>query len=133
VTTPTSAVDLLPTLLHLAGQAVPEWLEGAVLPPFSPAPPDSTHSLYALQAVSNEQLSPLAQASTMLVKGVHKLVHYSGYDKLGESGQRTELYDLQADPEELVDLYPSQKSLGSQLFDELQAKLDEVNRPYRSA
>jgi arylsulfatase A-like enzyme len=133
VTAPTSAVDLLPTLLHLAGQDIPTWTEGALLPPFSPLPLDSARSLYALQAVSNEQLSPLSQASTMLVKGPHKLVYYSGYEKLGDSGQRIELYDLQADPEELVNLFPSRKALGSQLLDELQAKLAEVNVPYHSS
>jgi hypothetical protein len=103
-----------------------------VLPPFTTDRQDASRSLYALQAVSNEQLSPLAQASTMLVKGSHKLVYYSGYDKLGDTGERIELYDLEADPEELTNLYPSQKAIGSELLDELQAKLEEVNRPYRS-
>jgi arylsulfatase A-like enzyme len=132
ITSPTSAVDVLPTLLHLAGREIPAWTEGTVLPPFSATPPDSDRSLYALQAVSNEQLSPIANASTMLVKGPHKLVYYAGYDKLGDTGQRIELYDLQADPEELLNLYPTEKALGSRLLDELQAKLEEVNRPYSS-
>ena len=33
--TPTSAVDLLPTLLHIAGEKPAEWSEGLVLPPFT--------------------------------------------------------------------------------------------------
>jgi len=132
IATPTSAIDVLPTLLHITGQSVPDWAEGTVLPPFTTDRQDASRSLYALQAVSNEQLSPLAQASTMLVKGSHKLVYYSGYDKLGDTGERIELYDLEADPEELTNLYPSQKAIGSELLDELQAKLEEVNRPYRS-
>ncbi|MFT3890413.1 MAG: sulfatase-like hydrolase/transferase [Anaerolineales bacterium] len=34
----TSAVDLVPTLAHLTGNAAPEWTEGTVLPPFSELP-----------------------------------------------------------------------------------------------
>jgi membrane-anchored protein YejM (alkaline phosphatase superfamily) len=36
VYTKTSAVDVLPTLLHVTGGQAPDWTEGVVLPPFSP-------------------------------------------------------------------------------------------------
>jgi arylsulfatase A-like enzyme len=31
----TSVVDVLPTLTHLAGEKIPDWTEGVILPPFS--------------------------------------------------------------------------------------------------
>ena len=41
------------------------------------------------------------------------------------------LYDIEADPEELVDLSSSEKGVAAQLLRELKSKLDEVNAPYR--
>ncbi len=34
VSTPTSAIDLLPTLMHITGGDIPPWVEGGILPPF---------------------------------------------------------------------------------------------------
>ena len=34
IVTPTSAVDMLPTLAHVTGHALPDWSEGEILPPF---------------------------------------------------------------------------------------------------
>jgi hypothetical protein len=34
------------------------------------------------------------------------------------------------DPDELVDLYPSQKDVADKLLNELKTKLAEVNKPY---
>ncbi len=130
VYTPTSAIDVLPTLLHLSGQEIPDWVEGLVLPPFTQTGPALERSLYALQARNNGKYAPLSQASSMLLKGRHKIVYYFGYDQLGEKGNRVELYDLEADPEELDDLYASQPGTGTQLLDELKSKLAEVDRPY---
>lgn len=130
VYTPTSAIDVLPTLLYLSGQEIPDWVEGAVLPPYIQTATSLQRSLYALQARNNGKYDPLSQASSMLIQGRYKLVYYFGYDQLGEKGERIELYDLESDPEELNDLYASQTGSGTQLLDELKSKLAEVNRPY---
>ncbi len=37
--TPSSAVDVLPTLAHVTGKPIPAWTEGVVLPPFADAEP----------------------------------------------------------------------------------------------
>ena len=127
---PTSAIDVLPTLLHLNGQDIPEWVEGQVLSPFDQTSPIGERSLYALQARNNPKYAPLSQASSMLVKGQNKLTYYYGYDQLGETKERVELYNLDADPEELEDLYIPQSKMGDQLLEELKSKLEEVNQPY---
>jgi hypothetical protein len=40
------------------------------------------------------------------------------------------LFDIQSDPEELVDLSTSEKEITAELLHELIAKLKEVNKPY---
>jgi arylsulfatase A-like enzyme len=129
VYTPTSAVDVLPTLLQLIGGQPADWSEGAVLPPFANTPPD--RNIYALQAPFNNPKAHLTKASVMLVKGRYKLTYYFGYADLKSGKKRMELYDLEADPEELNDLYVTQPKLGMELLDELKTKLAEVNKPFR--
>ena len=124
----TTAADILPTLLHVTGRKAAEWTEGRVLPPFDRA--ETNRPIYSMHAMKNDPRAPLAQASVMLVSGRHKLMHIFGYQELPEKTGRTELYDIEADPEELHDLYGEQKQIGADLLDQLKEKLKEVNQPY---
>ncbi len=125
----TSAVDVLPTLTNLTGQKAPSWTEGNVLPPF--ADPDLNRNIYMVQAIDNPQYAPLTQASTVLVKENYKLHYYFGYPELSNSnGEEVRLFDIKADPEELVDLYGTRKGIASELLNMLKNKLTEVNKPY---
>jgi arylsulfatase A-like enzyme len=126
----TSATDVLPTLLQVNRQGIPEWIEGAVLPPYAASNPTTDRSLFVVQARDNEQLAPLTQATVALVKGRYKLTYFFGYERLGGNLERMELYDIEADPEELQDLYPSQQAPGRELLAELKARLAEANEPF---
>lgn len=129
--TNSSAVDLLPTLLHVTDQHPVDWVEGTVLPPFAPTDTDPQHSLYAVQARTNPQDEPLTVATTTLIKGQYKLMYFFGYDELGGAGsERIELYDLENDPEELNDLSSTKPEIVAELFNELKRKLAEVDKPY---
>jgi arylsulfatase A-like enzyme len=130
VYTPTSAVDILPTLLKLTNKDIPEWCEGTVLPPFAPDKPDPSRNLFSVQARHNDPSSALRLASVMLVKGKYKLVYFFGYNELGKQGELVELYDVENDPEELKNLYPEQKALVAELLYETKAKIAEVNKPF---
>ena len=125
----TSAVDVLPTLLHLARRTIPDWIEGVVLPPFVPANRIPDRNVYLMRANNNEKYAPLTEASTMLVRDGYKLHYHFGYRQLPEEGL-VRLFDIKSDPEELVDLYPSKRGIASELLNELKNKLDEVNQPY---
>lgn len=127
VHTRTSCVDLLPTMLQVTGQPVPHWCEGEILPTFGDREPDGERSLFALEAKSNPKQGPLTKATMMVSKDRYKLTRYLGY-KDGED--KYELYDLENDPEELVNLYASRKPEAADLQNELREKLQEVNRPY---
>jgi arylsulfatase A-like enzyme len=131
ITTPTSAIDVLPTLLQVTGQPIPNWIEGCVLPPYAPTSPDPNRSIYALRAQNNAQFAPLNPASVMLVKGRYKLVYYFGYPEL-KGSELVHLFDIEADPEELKDRKSKKPEIAAELLSELKAKLAEVDRPYRS-
>ncbi|HNT73736.1 MAG TPA: sulfatase-like hydrolase/transferase [Anaerolineae bacterium] len=127
VRTPTSAVDVMPSLLHATGQTIPTWCEGRLLPTFGDEPVDPDRSIFVVEAKANAKSAALTQATFAMVKGAYKLVHYRGYP--GYENE-FELYDVQQDPEELENLYTTQKDVAADLRHELVSKVDEVNRPY---
>jgi arylsulfatase A-like enzyme len=129
----TSAVDVLPTLLHVTGAKKADWTEGVVLPPFAPGEPDPERSVFVVQAEKSEQFAPLTVATLAVRKGVYKLMYFFGYKELGGNSERVELYNIRDDPEELNDLFDTEKEIGLKLLNELKAKLEEVNSPYLSA
>jgi arylsulfatase A-like enzyme len=128
--TPTVAVDLLPTLLHLTGRQPPDHLEGSILPPFNPdtQPPD--RRIFAVDAKKNDPLKPLTRATLMMVKWPYKITYYLGYDELPDGKPIFEMFDLENDPEELHDLYSEQSALSAELAGELLQRLREKNQPY---
>jgi arylsulfatase A-like enzyme len=125
----TSAVDVLPTLLHVTGQKPVEWSEGTLLPPFSDIN-NSERSVFVVQARKNGQYKPISNATIALVKERYKLMYFIGYPELGAAGERIELYDLKNDPEELNDLSISKRETTEELLSELKQKLARVNEPY---
>ena len=129
VRTATSAVDVLPTLAHLTGHPIPGWAEGTLLPPYADANPDPNRSLYVVRAQDNDPSAALTRASIMLLRGNKKLLYYTGYPDRGVE-ELVQLFDIQADPEELNDLYASQKDVAAELLAEAKSKLAEVNKPY---
>jgi hypothetical protein len=65
----------------------------------------------------------------MLVKENYKLHYYFGYPEVSADGL-VRLFDIESDPEELVDLSSSKKGVLSELLNELKTKLTEVDKPY---
>ena len=122
----TNSVDVLPTLLHLTGREVPDWCEGIVLPGLG-GKDDSERSTFTVEAKSNLAFAPLTMATIAMYKGQHKMIYYTGYE--GEDS--FELYDMQGDPEELVDIYTSQPDISSRMKSELLAKLDAENQKFK--
>ena len=126
---PTSGIDLLPTLAHLTGHAVPDWAEGGILPPFANAEPDPNRSIYSVQARKNDPFAPLTHASVALIKGGYKLHDYYGYESLGIK-QQIKLYHVDGDPEELVNVAASRKAIAAEMLNAIESELKKVDAPY---
>lgn len=128
VLTPTSSVDLLPTLLHVTGQPVPDWAEGEALPPYRQTEINSDRSIFALQAKENPKYGPLREATAAIVKGDYKLTYYYGYYGVDPF---VELFNLANDSEELNDLAQTKRGLAKDLLNELKAQVEKADEPYR--
>jgi len=130
VFTQTSAIDILPTILHVTGQKQSDWTEGKILPPFGQQDLGSDRNIYALEASKNRKDKPLQTATVAMFKGDYKLMYFFGYEELGAGNERIELYDIKNDSEELNDLSSSKPETTAELLHELKEKLVEVNEPY---
>ncbi len=126
---PTSAIDILPTLLRVTGQPPSDWTEGDVMPPFSDSTLEENRDIYVLEAKKNEKNMPLTTATVALIKDNYKIMYFSGYEEL-EGGDRVELYNIENDPEEINDLYNSKRDTADELLHDLKTKLAEVNKPF---
>ena len=125
VYSPTSAVDLLPTLAQLAGKPIPLWCEGKPLPGLG-GMNDMERSTFVVEAKRNSAFTPLNMATIAMRKGNTKLIYYTGY----EPEDTFELYDLNEDIEELDDLYPAQPAVARQLREELLESLFDADKIY---
>ena len=121
---PTSCVDILPTLLKITGTRRPDWLEGNVLPGFG-GEADSQRPVFAMDAKTNSAFEPLTQATFAMIQGDYKLIWYIGYPGYHDV---YELYNLKTDPEELLDLSQSHVEILSPMANELKLKLTRADQ-----
>ena len=129
----TSCVDLLPTLLHLTGQPIPDLVEGVVLPTFGDdANRPTERPIFAVEAKTNSKFAPLTKHSIAFYQGPYKLTSYVGYPEVPAEGLY-ELYNLENDPEERENLIATDTATAAEMKAQLEQKLEEVNRPFRRA
>jgi arylsulfatase A-like enzyme len=123
---PTSCVDILPTLLHITGQEIPEWCEGDILPPYQNN--EDMRSVFFLDSKQSQKNKPINKGTMSLIKQQYKLSYYFGYSGFD---QEFELYDIVNDPQEMNNIFKTNKPIASLMRDEIKAKLEEVNKPYQ--
>lgn len=123
----TSATDILPTLMQITGQPVPDWCEGSVLPTFGGAEAPADRFVYSVEAKSNPKYAALTEATVAMYQDDLKLIRYFGYT----DEDKYELYNLADDPEELNNIYESEAGLASDLTTALKDKIYAENAPYR--
>lgn len=118
---PTNSVDILPTLATLAGKKNPHWVEGEVLPGFGGIA-DFSRSIFVMDAKENSSFKSLTKGSFSLTKNNRRLTYYNY-----PGDQQFEYYDLDEDPEELINLIPKLPVEARHMKDELLQKLSDVN------
>ena len=123
---PVNSVDILPTLLHLAGKPIPDWCEGEILPGFG-GEENYERATFSVEAKLNPAFAPFQIATISMRKRQYKLIYYKGYFG-GEDW--FELYNLEDDLEELVSLFDSEKSVAAQMKDEMLERLDAADREF---
>jgi arylsulfatase A-like enzyme len=124
----TSAIDILPTLLQVTGHPPVGWSEGKVLPPFDPQA--NERPILAVEAKTTPKNAPITTGSVAYIKDQYKLIHYFGYPELGEESELVELYDLEADPEELENLADREKGIKDEYLDTVKDGLAAANKSF---
>ena len=123
--TPTSALDLAPTLLHLTGHDIPPQMDGVVLPPFNESLPNE-RAIYAATWEADRNEEAPRNATVMLVRDRYKLMLYNGYEDLPGSAPYEELYDFIDDPQELNELSQAQPELVQEMQRQVSAHIAEA-------
>ena len=124
--TPTSSIDVLPTLVNLAGRQMPAGGSGKILPDLG-GTEDTERSIFSVEAKANSAFAPLTKTTIAMVKGDYKLIYYKGYRG---TDNVFELYNLHDDIEELQNLVPKNPSNLARLKEELLDNLAQANRPF---
>jgi len=125
--TPTSCIDLIPTLLSETKQSIPQWCEGKILPGFSHTNDSNDYDIYSMDAKSNPKMGEIRNASISLIRGEFKLISYLGYEGLSNA---YELYNLSKDPGERNDLSISHTGILKDLLEIMETKLGTVNENF---
>jgi len=94
-----------------------------VLPTSAEVTEADGRTIFVVEAKQNLKMGPLTKATVALLKDGFKLIHYRGYEGYEDE---YELFDLNNDPEELENLYRSQKAVAEDLRVELLSALQRV-------
>jgi arylsulfatase A-like enzyme len=132
-------VDFAPTLLDLAGVKIPADMQGRSLRPLlsGSAPADWRTAIYYRYYAEEYGLPPQEGVRTER----YKLIHYQGRVadddgtrtpavKKGRAVDQWELFDLDTDPDERVNLYDQPNRRGT--IDELKARLESLRRELKA-
>jgi arylsulfatase A-like enzyme len=134
----TSAVDVLPTLLHISNLPIPVEMEGEILPPYRDTETDPHREIFATQAkLLPDSYGPLVSGTMMMIKDRMKAIRYFGYRNAYDyeiemkSDPLFEVFDIIEDPEEMNDLSNLNTTEVQNIIDNLEQKYQEVGGAYQ--
>ncbi|RJO61248.1 DUF229 domain-containing protein [candidate division WS5 bacterium] len=114
-------IDITATVIEIAGISNPSWMEGRSLVPlirgnkFQPLP------VFSMSFVSNQSSNqPITRGSVAVWKGDYKMIHYL-------DDNRSLLYNLTRDPDELYNLFEKEAEVGQHLLTIIQEQIEMSN------
>jgi arylsulfatase A-like enzyme len=125
-----SAVDVLPTLLHLTGKEIPKWCEGKILAPFRSTDQEIDPAIYSVEAKLVHKYAPLKKATMVIIEWPYKLMRYTRYEEIPTFDQFFEMFNLEEDPEELINIYDPADPVAERLERKLRRRLEAADAPY---
>ena len=121
VDTPTSQLDIAPTLLALAGAKPIPRAEGRSLVPALGGETMPTEPVLAMALLRESRFQPLRSGTFVVIDGSTKLVHQL-------ANNRSELYDLAEDPKELRDLSAARPEVTERMLTLLRARIAQADK-----
>ena len=118
IDTPVSGVDVMPTVLEVAGIGIPANLQGQSLRKLSGDTPE-----LVVSESFPDRLSRLRGRSDSAQRAI-----YQGPWKFISTAEQKELYNLSLDPGEMQNLYDSKDPLARRLTEELDEWIQEIPR-----
>ena len=85
----------------------------------------------AVEVKANSKFASLNRASLVMYQSPYKLIHYRAFEKLPASEGLYQLFNLENDPEEMEDLYSTERGVAEAMTEQLQQRLEEANRPFQ--
>lgn len=127
VTKPVGLVDLAPTFCSIAGLPAPEWMQGSSLPVHDPDA-EARGFERSITEWDSELFGVEVHLRTLTRPGLVCTSYGRGTVHDGSEG---ELYDLEEDPLQQVNLWddPSRRALRDDMIDDLRANLAPVREP----
>lgn len=116
IDTPTSQIDIAPTILELAGAEPIATSEGRSLAAALKGAPLDPTPVIAMAVLRESRFWPLTGGHYTAIDGEMKLVYHLAEDK-------SELYDLSADPRESQDISSTQPAIAARLKALLKARI----------
>ena len=117
----TEQADIAPTILDLAGIAVPSWMEGRSLLPLMRGESLPSRPVFSMFFEKNRSRGHRITQGTIAVwEGDYKLIHYLEED-------RSLLFNLKQDPDELNNLFDTETVTGRRLLALIRDNLAKAN------
>ncbi len=114
-------VDIAPTILSLANIPAPSWMEGRSLLPLMQGEELPSRPAFSMNFQKNRSLRHQITRGTIAVRdGDYKLIHYL-------EGNKSLLFNLRKDPEELKDILDKEPETGQRLITLIRNKLKKAN------
>lgn len=112
-------IDIAPTILDLAGARIPSWMEGRSLVPLMSGKDLPSLPVFSMYYEENPSMVRITKGTLAVWMNNYKLIHYLEQNK-------SLLFDLNEDPDELDNLFYKEPSTGRQLLNILLENLNEA-------